>query len=118
MALPHPSADHALAQLAATSAELRRAVAAGDYVAAECALARRQTEIEALRLAAAKRRLTERQLGPLAEALQEGREAGRRLAAGQKAARAQLAVLEAARHRLAAWSPKQPEPEASLDLSA
>ena len=118
MALAHPSPDHALAQLAASTAELRRAVEAGDYPAAENALRRRQIEIEALRVAVESRSLSPRQLEQLAESIQQGAEAVRMLASQRAAARAQLADLEAARRRLAAWAPKQPEPAGGLDLRA
>jgi len=116
--MPPPNPHRALAQLAASTVELRRAVEAGDPAAVERLLERRQAEIEELRGAVEKRPLTERQIGQLGETIQQGGQAVNSLTAGQRTARVQLAELEGQRHRLAAWAPKRPEPETSLDLSA
>ena len=118
MALPNPSPERVLAQLAATTSELRRAVEAGDMAAALGALDRRQTEIEALRLALSKRSLGERQLLQLSEVVRDGADSARVVEARRAATRARLAELEAQRHRLAAWIPKQPEHPDRLNLSA
>lgn len=116
--MPPPTAPRALAQLAASTVELRRAVEAGDPAAVERLLERRHTQIEALRGAVEKRPLTARQLGQLGETIRQGEQSVNGLMVGQRTARVQLAELDAERHRLAAWAPKQPEPETSLDLSA
>jgi hypothetical protein len=118
MALPNPSPERALAQLADTTAELRRAVEADDVTIAARAAARRQTEIEALRLALERRPLDERRLEQLAAILRGGAESARLLAARRAESRTQLAELEAQRHRLAAWIPKQPERAGRLELQA
>jgi hypothetical protein len=107
MALPNPSPKRALARLADTTIELRRALEAGDVAAASSALARRQTEIEALRVAVGKRPLDERRLEQLAGILRDGAESARLLVTRRAEWRNQLAELEAQRHRLAAWIPKQ-----------
>jgi hypothetical protein len=116
--MPPPSSQRSLARLAASTVALRRAVEAGDSATVERLLERRQTEIEALRGAVEKRPLTERQIGQLGETIRQGEQSVNGLTAGQATARVQLAALKAERHRLAAWAPKQPEPETSLDLSA
>ncbi len=116
--MPPPSPQRALAQLAASTVELRRAVETGDPAAVERCLERRQTEIEALRGAVEQRPLTERQIGQLGETIRQGERSVNGLTAVQRNARVQLADLEGQRHRLAAWAPKQPQPETSLDLSA
>lgn len=113
-----PTAQLTLTQLAASTTKLQRGVAAGDPVSVEHLLERRQMDIDALRRAVEKRPLTERQIGQLGETIQQGRQSIDSLIARQQIVRVQLADLEGQRHRLAAWAPKQPEPETSLDLSA
>ena len=116
MGWKHPNPEYVLEQLAASTRELRRTIETGDFGRAEQALARRRTEVDALRLAA-DAGFSDAQIERLAVVIQQGAEAARLLAARRETARAGLAELESARRRLAAWAPKQPEPVCAFDLS-
>jgi hypothetical protein len=110
----HPLVD----QLTETTAALLRALQAGDFTAAEEALNLRQTQVEALRVTISGRVLSADEMQQLTAALRPGDEALHLLAHHRTVARNRLASLEAERHLLAALVPKQPEGQASLNLSA
>ena len=110
----HPLLD----QLAETTAALLRALQAGDFTAAEEFLNLRQTQLESLHVTVSSRVLSAGEIQQLTEALRPGAEALHVLAHHRTVARNRLASLEAERHLLAALAPKQPEGQASLNLSA
>jgi len=113
----HPEPRFALESLAATTAELRRAVETGDFPAAGQALDRRHIEIEALRAALAGQPLSVEQLDQLGEAIRDSADAARLLVARRETARADLAQAEATRRRLPSYSPTRPGPESVVDVS-
>ena len=113
-----PSAEHALRQLAGSTAELYRAAAAGDLSAAQRILLQREADLENLRRPVEPAPLEAGQCDQLERLLSEGDAAMRALVACRETARSLLAELEAERRQLAGLAPQRSGPHARLDLNA